>query len=143
MYKKILIPLENSPADDVIVDHVTPLAKLTGASILLVHVADGFVARYQEMLNLSDSEEILKDRAYLERRAMELAEQGIRVDYRLERGEPFKVILNLVKETGCDLVAMATHGHKFLGDLIFGTVAEHVRHRTDVPILMIKSPKKS
>ena len=142
MYRKILIPLENSAADDVIVAHVTPLAKLIGASILLVHVADGFVARYQEMLNLSDSEEIVKDRAYLERRAMELAEQGIRVDYRLERGEPSKVILNLVEETGCDLVAMATHGHKFLGDLIFGTVAEHLRHRTDVPILMIRAPKK-
>jgi nucleotide-binding universal stress UspA family protein len=142
MYKKILIPLENSAADDVIVDHVTQLAKLTGASVLLIHVADGFVARYQDMLNLSDSEEIVKDRAYLERRALELAEQGIRVDYKLERGEPSKVILALVAETGCDLVAMATHGHKFLGDLIFGTVAEHVRHRTDVPILMIKAPKK-
>jgi len=54
MYKRILVAIENSPADQTILAHVTDLARLTGASLLLVHVADGFAARYFDDLKLKD-----------------------------------------------------------------------------------------
>lgn len=142
MYKKILIPIENSPTDEVILSHIPELARLCGAELLLVHVADGFMARNQERLNLVESEEMLADRQYLENKARELAATGLSVSHRLCWGEPAEKILEVLDEEKCDLVAMATHGHRLLSDIVLGTVAEKIRHRTSVPILMVRAPKE-
>ncbi len=66
MYRRILVALENSAADRTIIKHVTQLAKLTGAELLLVHVADGWVARNFDQLRLRESEEMKADRLYLD-----------------------------------------------------------------------------
>ena len=142
MYKNILIPLDNSPSDQAIIDHIQLFAKLFGASVIIVHVADGYVARLQDQLNLADSEEIKDDERYLEKRRKELEKAGLKVRTFLVQGEPADEILALAKREGCDLIAMATHGHKFVKDLIFGSVADNIRHRTDIPILMIRSTAK-
>jgi len=142
MYKKILVPLDNSPSDQTIMDHVPALAKLTGASVLLVHVADGYVARLQNELNLADSEEIKNDEQYLERRKSEIEKAGLKVQTMLVQGEPADEILKIAGEEHCDLIAMATHGHRFVKDLILGSVADHIRHHTDLPVLMIRSSIK-
>ena len=139
MYKKILIPLENSAADNTILTHIRPLAKLAGASLVLAHVADGYVARLQQQLNLADSEEIQSDRNYLETQKNTLEKEGFDVTAYLVCGDPPSEILNILEKEHCDLIAMSTHGHRFLKDLIFGSVAENVRHRTDVPVLMIRA----
>ena len=139
MYKKILIPLENSKYDDVILKHIKPLAKEASSKLILVHVADGYGARMQKQLNLADSEEIKKDRSYLEAQKNMLTAEGFEVDDFLRRGEPSDEILKVASHEKCDLIAMATHGHRFLKDTIFGSVAENIRHRTDIPILMVKS----
>lgn len=142
MYKKILIPLDNSPSDQAIVNHIQPLAKLSKASIVLVHVADGYVARLQNQLNLADSQEIKDDEKYLERRRKELEKVGCQVSAVLVQGEPADEILAVAQRENCDLIAMATHGHKFVKDLVLGSVAENIRHRTDIPVLMIRSAVK-
>ncbi|MBX7139036.1 MAG: universal stress protein [Oligoflexia bacterium] len=142
LYSKILVPVENSSTDAVILDHIKPLARLCRSKILLVHVADGFVARNQEKLNLSDSQEIEDDRNYLARLNAELSSEGFEVGSELLRGEPADEILSIASAQHCDLIAMATHGHKLIGDLILGSVAEKIRHRTDLPVLMIKAPKE-
>jgi nucleotide-binding universal stress UspA family protein len=142
MYKNILVPLDNSASDQTIIDHIQPLAKLTGAGILLVHVADGYVARLQDQLNLADSEEIKNDEQYLEHRRTELEKAGLKTKTMLVQGEPAPEILKIANEEHCDLIAMATHGHRFVQDLILGSVADHIRHRIDIPILMIRSAVK-
>ena len=76
MYHHILIPLENSPADETILAHIKPLARMTGAKLLLVHVSDGWVARNFDQLQLAESEEMKQDRAYLEKRSCQLAGEG-------------------------------------------------------------------
>src|ERR1051326_5914239 len=129
MYKHILIPLENSDADAAILEHVRPLAKLCGARLLLVHVADGHVARNQAELNLEDSEEIRADRAYLEQRRAELAEDGFEVRAELRCGDPAKEISALAESEPCDLIAMSTHGHGLVKDILLGSVADNLRHR--------------
>jgi nucleotide-binding universal stress UspA family protein len=140
MYKTILIPLENSAADQAILDHIRPLAKLMDSRLILVHVADGFAARNQDQLNLEDSEEIVGDRAYLEQRSGELAKEGFEVKWRLARGNPAGEILSVAEAEACDLIAMSTHGHRMLKDLLLGSVASELRHRTHIPVLMIRSP---
>src|SRR6059036_802067 len=92
MYKRILVPLENGPADAAILTHVRGLAKLLGAEVLLVHVADGWAARNMEQLNLRESQEMKEDRAYLERISQELRQAGIEVDAVLAAGDPAEEI---------------------------------------------------
>jgi len=92
MYKRILVPLENSPADAAILKHVTGLAKLLGAEVVLVHVADGWAARNMEQLNLRESQEMKEDRAYLERMSQDLRQAGIEVDAVLAAGDPAEEI---------------------------------------------------
>jgi len=142
MYQHILIALENSPTDEAILNHIRPLVKLTGARLALIHVADGFVARNQDRFNLEDSEEIRMDREYLERTKATLESDGMVVEAILAQGDPPSQIVAAAKNTGCDLIAMSTHGHKFFGDLIFGSVATAVRHMTDIPVLLVPCRKK-
>jgi len=139
MYHRILIPLENSDADETILAHIRPLARMTGASLLLMHVADGWVARNFDRLNLAESEEMRDDRAYLERRAAELRAEGFDVEAVLAMGEPSDEIIRFVRENEVDLIAMSTHGHRFLSDLIHGSTADKVRHLVGVPVLLLKA----
>jgi nucleotide-binding universal stress UspA family protein len=141
LYQHILIPLDNSPTDEAILTHIRQLARLTGARLTLVHVADGFMARNQKRLGLDESTEMREDREYLARRAAELQGDGFQVDAVLECGEPADQILAIADREQCDLIAMSTHGHRFLSDLILGSVAEQVRHRTGIPVLLIRSTK--
>jgi nucleotide-binding universal stress UspA family protein len=139
MYHTILIPVENSQADQTILDHIKPLAKMTGASLLLMHVADGWVARNFEQLNLAESEEMKTDRAYLERRAEELRDEGFVVNHVLAMGEPSDEIVKFVRSHNVDLIAMSTHGHRFISDLLYGSTADKVRHLVNVPVLLLKA----
>lgn len=142
MYQHILVPLDNSPADEAILQHIRKLARLTGGRLTLVHVADGFVARNQQQLGLDDSPEMRKDRAYLDQRRAELMADGFTVDAILACGEPAEHIVAIAEREGCDLIAMSTHGHRLLSDLILGTVASEVRHRTEIPVLLVRAAKK-
>ena len=139
MYKKILIPLENSTADRAILQHIKPLAKWAGASLLLMHVADGWVARNYERLNLAESEEMKTDRAYLESVAKSLRADGFEVDHMLAMGEPSDEIVKFTRKHKVDLIAMSTHGHRFISDLLYGSTADKVRHLVDVPVLLLKA----
>lgn len=139
MYQHILIPLENTPADETILQHIRPLAKWSQAKLMLMHVANGWVARNFYQLNLAESEEIKEDRAYLEKKAQELKKEGFEVEYVLVMGEPSDEIIKLSKEYQVDLIAMSTHGHRFISDLLYGSTADKVRHLVDVPVLLLKS----
>jgi nucleotide-binding universal stress UspA family protein len=139
MYRTILIPLENSAADQTIIDHIKPLAKLMGSKLILIHVADGFAARHQEDLNLAPSQEMQEDQQYLNGRQEELQREGYSVQTKLACGDPSQEIIAAADHEHCDLIAMSTHGHRMVKDLILGSVASSVRHRTDIPVLMIRA----
>lgn len=139
MYKKILIPLDSTPTDEVILKHIRPLARLTQAELILLHVADGYAARLQEQLNLANSQEIKEDNVYLRHKKEEFAKEGFRVKSILLAGDPTEGILKVAQEEKCDLIAMATHGHKLVKDILLGSVANNLRHRTDIPILMVRA----
>jgi len=139
MYKRILVPLENGPSDQTILRHVTALAKLSGADVILVHVADGWAARNMEQLNLKESAEMKEDRAYLERMATDLRAAGLEVDAVLAAGDPAKEIAAAAEREGADLIALATHGHRLLDDVVRGSTATALRHNTRIPVLMVRS----
>ncbi|HEV8363423.1 MAG TPA: universal stress protein [Gemmatimonadaceae bacterium] len=140
MYKHIMVPVENSPTDAHILDHVKNLARFCGASVVLIHVADGWAARNIRHLDLRESEEMREDRAYLERTASELERDGLKVEALLAVGDPAREITAAAEREKCDLIAMATHGHKFIADVVYGSVANAVRHATTVPVLLLRRP---
>lgn len=142
MYKYILIPLENSATDRAILDHLQPLVKMTGAKLLLLHVADGWAARNFNRLKLAESEEMKEDRAYLERVAMELRTGGFSVETELALGDPPDEIVKVAESKKCDLIAMAGHGHRLFGDLFHGSTITEVRHKTSIPLLVVRGARK-
>ncbi|HKT06756.1 MAG TPA: universal stress protein [Gemmatimonadaceae bacterium] len=141
MYTRILVPLENSPYDEAILDHVRNLARLCNASVILIHVADGWAARNLRQLDLRESEEMRADREYLSRIAAQLQADGLDADAVLANGDPAREIADAAARERCDLIAMSTHGHRFFSDLIYGSVADGVRHKSDVPVLLVRGSK--
>lgn len=138
MYTRILVPVENSPYDDAILRHVRGLAKMTGASVVVIHVADGFAARNARQLGLRESEEMRLDLEYLERVTADLNRDGVAAESVLAGGDPSKEIADAAERERCDLIAMSTHGHRWVKDLIFGSVASAVRHISTVPVLLVR-----
>jgi nucleotide-binding universal stress UspA family protein len=143
MYKRILVCLENSATDQHIVSHVRELAQHCGASLLLIHVADGWAARNIKHLELRESEEMKDDRDYLEKVAADFVSNGVRAEALLATGDPSTEITAAAEREHCDLIAMATHGHKLLGDMIHGSVASAVRHKSMVPVLLVRAPARA
>lgn len=143
MYRKILVALENSYADESLVPHVAALAAQLQSQLLLVHVADGWAARNYDHLHLTESDEMKSDRAYLEKVAAKLQAQGLKVTAHLALGDPPTEILKTAAEQDCDLIAMTSHGHRFLADLLLGSTIHEVRHRTNIPVLLVRAvPQK-
>jgi manganese transport protein len=142
MYRKILVALENSRADEALLPHITELAKRLGSELLLLHVADGWVARNYDRLQLTESEEMKADRAYLDDTATHLKAAGVTVSARLALGDPPSEILKIAEAEHCDLIAMTSPGHRLLGDVLYGSTIHHVRHKSRIPVLLVRAEKK-
>lgn len=131
MYEKILVTLDDSPVDEVILSHVEGLAELHDSTVYLMRVAH-YHTRGEKLYEVEQAEE------YLDKVKERLAARGLKVEIVLGHGEPAQEIKRHAEEIGCDLIAMATHGHGFIGDLVFGSVARDLRHSTDIPLLLIR-----
>jgi manganese transport protein len=142
MYRKILVALDTSASDQELLPHIVQLAGLAKSELLLLHVADGWVARNFEQLNLAESEEMREDWRYLEETAARLrSETNLKIEMRLALGNPPVQILQVAEQEQCDLIALASHGHRLVGDIIYGSTIEAVRHKARVPILVVP-PRK-
>ncbi len=140
MYRTILIPLDTTAADQIILRHIRPLAALCRSRLVLLHVADGWAAR--RFGPLAVSPEVTADRAYLTRLQTELTREGFEVEAELAFGNPATEIILWVKRRHCDLIAMTTHGHRFLADLVLGTTARELQHSLSIPILLLRADSR-
>jgi nucleotide-binding universal stress UspA family protein len=143
MYRRILVPLEHSAYDACILEHVRSLARLCNSSLVLIHVADGWAARNIRQLQLQESEEMRRDREYLDQLCATLTGEGFAAEAVLASGDPPAEIVAAADREGCDLIAMSTHGHRFLADMIYGSTASSVRHRSTVPVLMVRGTARA
>ena len=141
MYKKILVALENGPADKTMLPQITQLAQKLGSELLLLHVADGWAARSFDQLKLAESEEMKNDRAYLEKTAVGLRAEQLAVTTRLAMGNPPTEILRIAEAEQCQLIAMTSHGHRWFGDVFHGSTINEVRHRTHIPLFLVRAVK--
>ncbi len=131
LYERILVPVEGTETDTPVLEHIARLASLCGAEVTLLRVAH-FHTRDERACELEDAE------SDIERAAEALRARGVHVKTLLVAGEPGEVIVREADETEADLIAMATHGHGWAKRLVLGSTAEHVRHHSSVPLLLVK-----
>jgi nucleotide-binding universal stress UspA family protein len=132
MYQRILVPVEGTETDGPVLEHIAGLASLCGAEVVLLRVAH-YHTRDERTSEIEDAE------ADLERDAEVLRRRGVTVRTLIAHGEPAEVILAKARELEPDLIAMATHGHGWAKRIVLGSVADHVRHNSDVPLLLLKA----
>ena len=137
LYKTILVTLDGTPSDRAIIEHVKQLALLAHSRVVLLHVADGWAARTYGADAVS--REIAEDTAYLAKVRAEFEALEIPGEAELAYGDPVTEIVKWVRQKGCDLVAMSTHGHRFIGDIFLGTTASRVQHSISVPVLLLRA----
>jgi len=137
MYETILVTLDGTTTDRAIIEHVKQLARLAHSRLVLLHVADGWAARTYGPDAVSP--EISEDTAYLAKVQAEFQAEGIPAQAELAYGEPASEIIKWVRQKGCDLVAMSTHGHRFLADVFLGTTATRVQHNISAPVLLLRA----
>jgi nucleotide-binding universal stress UspA family protein len=130
VYKKILVAMDCSPVDDTIVEHVSALAIQNNAQVYLLHVVHSHTL---------DQDSTLRQQAeiFLKPRCEALQARGVETHVLIRSGEPDAEILKEIEGKDYDLVAMATHGHTFLGDLLFGSVSRTLKHKISTPLLLI------
>jgi nucleotide-binding universal stress UspA family protein len=137
LYKTILVTLEGTPTDRAIIEHIKVLARSMQSRVVLLHVATGVPAKYHR--TDAAGKEVEESKAFLDRVRDEFTAAGIPSEAQLAYGEPAKEIVNWVQRNGCDLVAMSTHGHQLIADLVLGTTAIRVQHSISVPVLLLRA----
>jgi len=137
MYQTILVTLDTNPTDRAIIEHVKKLAKYMGSRVVLLHVAAGAAAKW--LGAEAGGEEVETSQAYLNQVKAEFEAAGVPAATELAFGEPPTEIVKWVEAHGCDLVAMSTHGHRWLGDMVYGTTAIDVQHRLSMPVLLLRA----
>ena len=137
MYDTILVTLDGTPTDRAIIEHIKPLAQAMQSRVVLLHVATGATAKYHG--KNAAGREVEESQTYLDHIRAELVAAGIPADAELAYGHPVKEIVKWVHKKKPDLVAMSTHGHRFMADLVFGTTAIAVQHCVSVPVLLLRA----
>jgi len=135
LYKKILVTVDCSPVDNTIIEHVSALAVQNSAKVYLLHVVHSHTLDQRRALRK-------KAESCLESHRKDMESQKIEVYKVIRDGEPEDEILDEIENNDYDLVAMATHGHTFIGDLLFGSVSKSLKHKIKVPLLLLKQDNK-
>ena len=132
VYKKILVTIDCSPVDEAILRHISAVARQNEAQVYLLHVVHSHTL---------DQDRVMREqtRSCLDTYRTTLQAQGIEAHIVVRSGEPDDEILAEIAGADYDLVAMATHGHTFIGDLLFGSVSRSLKHKISIPLLLLKS----
>jgi len=136
LYNKILLLLDCSPVDDVIITHIEKLAQIHKSHIHLFHVIHVHTLDQKRI-------EVERTKKCIQETEKRLRTKGISVSHSTSEGEPEKEVIKKINEYDCDLIAMATHGHRGIADFLTGSISDIVKHNTNTPVLLIKAPKSN
>lgn len=132
LYKKILVTIDGSPADRAVLDHVSAVARQNQAQVFLLHVVHSHTVDQERALRESGQ-------AAVDGYRDKLRAEGVEAFSLIRSGEPEEEILGEIEGNDYDLVALGTHGHTFLGDILFGSVSAVLKHKVRIPLLLIRS----
>jgi manganese transport protein len=137
-FTHIGVALDNSEVDELVISRAMSLAKIHKAQITLIHVTESpGVQVFGE--NMSD-EHTRNDIVFINEVAEILKQQGFKANPILRAGRADREIIKVVREQKIDLLLMGAHGHRLIGDMLFGETVTNVRHNLDIPIMVVKEP---
>ena len=151
MYSKILVPVDGSPTSNLGLDEAIKLAKLTGASLRLLHVVDiwalaaapeSFTGATPELLTL------LKESgaATLAAAKARVEAGGVRADTMLAdslEGRVCDLVTDEATRWGAELIVIGTHGRRGVGRLVLGSDAEQIVRLSPVPVLLVRNKESA
>ncbi len=134
--KHIAAALGRDDSDAAVVSRALSLAKAEGALLTLIHVVDSAPAQVYS----SDvyDEHTREDEQYLLEIAEEVRASGVAVEIALSHGDPSKELINYAASHKVDMLVMGSHGHRLLGDLLWGETVDPVRHQVGIPVLVVR-----
>jgi nucleotide-binding universal stress UspA family protein len=142
VYKRALVPLDGSNVAEGIIPFVLEIAGALDMEVVLLRVLLPIPPSVVEGTRYVEVEDVEKRRVeaeeYLAPVAAELRAKGVRTTTMVRRGEPVDEILTGARASGADLIAMTTHGRSGLGRLLFGSVAEAVLRRSEIPVFLMR-----
>jgi len=133
--KHIAAALGRDDSDTAVVSRALSLAKAEEALLTLIHVTDSAPAQFYS----SDAydEHTRDDEQYLLEIAAEVRAAGVAVEIALPQGDPSKELISFAESHGVDMLVMGSHGHRLIGDLLWGQTVAPVRHRVGIPVLVV------
>jgi manganese transport protein len=139
-YSRIVIAIDFSTIDSEVIRHAMSLIR-EGSKILIIHVVESVGAIV--FGGDSDDYEAIHDKKLLDQYQSKVQSRGIETTVYLGFGNPKRIIPEKVNEFNADLLLMGAHGHKGLKDIVFGTTVDNVRHKVNIPVMLVKSPDRS
>jgi nucleotide-binding universal stress UspA family protein len=135
VYENILLLLDCSPVDEAILNHVVELARIHNSRVHLFHVVHAHTLDQQRVLVAETQKCLSRAQAVFEK-------QHIPATCSFSEGEPSELVLAKVTGSDFDLVALATHGHRGISDVVLGSVSRVLKHDSDKPILLLRGRKQ-
>lgn len=144
MFQRILVPTDGSDITVKAIDRAIGLARLTGASIEAVAAKDPFpYAAVSEIQPIAPQEyydaqeRIAQQRLQAVASACESAGIACRT-HSIEALHPWQAIIDHAKQSGCDLIVMASHGRRGMSALLLGSETQRVLIHTTLPVMVVR-----
>jgi nucleotide-binding universal stress UspA family protein len=145
MFKHLLVPTDGSATSERAIRSAVQLAKKTGAKVTGFHVIPEFhVFTYQTEMLEDTREQFVEDAKAQARRLLAVIEDaakeaGVSCDTACKTSDqPYEAIIEMAKEKGCDLIAMASHGRKGVKSLLLGSETQKVLTHSLIPVLVFR-----
>ena len=137
-FSRIVIAIDFSAIDSEVIRHALSLAS-QDTKVLIIHVVESVGAMV--FGKEANDYESIHDKNLLDQYQLKVQAEGIETSVYLGFGNPKSIIPAKVMEFKADLLLMGTHGHKGLKDIVFGTTVDKVRHKVNIPVLLVKRIK--
>lgn len=139
-YKKILFPIDLSPRSAKIFPHVKAMAEQFGAEIHVVHVAK--ISEYYREDECEPNLKICEPGQTINQAVNDFVKEHLSIlpDPKIVvlSGETIEQLLDYIKESGIDMIIMATRGRSPLGKMVFGSVAGGIVREINIPVLFVR-----
>jgi nucleotide-binding universal stress UspA family protein len=130
MYRRVLVPLDGSRLAEGILPFVLQIAGPLDLEVVLVRVVEPIMTQTLEGTGHAPVDDA------------DLRSRGVRVTTDARHGEPLAELLAAARDSRADLIAMTTHGRSGLGRLLFGSIAEAVLRRAQIPVLTMRLTRR-
>ncbi|WP_234195182.1 MULTISPECIES: universal stress protein [Pseudacidovorax] len=146
MYQRLLVPLDGSATAALALGEAAQLARLAGATVVLLHVVDAMdhVTGFEPpLVHIQEVRPtfLRNGQALLDAARQTLEAQGVTAETVLLESQGERVsqlIADQASQAGCDLIVLGTHGRRGVNRLLLGSDAEQVARIAAMPVMLVR-----